>query len=135
MENLRQRTKKEVEAASQFAVQKFSKDIVQVADVLEMAYKSTESATESNAEKRLDNLMMGLSMVMVELQKTFGRHGITVMDLAGGKFDPNQHNALFEVPDEQVEPGTIVSVQKPGYMLHGRVLRAADVGIAKKAPN
>lgn len=149
MENLRQRTKREVENASLFAIQRFSKEIVTVADVLEMALASVKHPNQPaktggegdadampvptpSAANQLRDLIDGLNMTLVELHKVFSRYGITVIDPLHQKFDPNVHNALFEVPVAEVEPGTIVDVQKKGFLLHSRVLRPADVGVARK---
>lgn len=146
MENLRQRTKRDIEAAHQFSIQKFSKDIISVADVLEMALKSVQPSKSENEEgslstpkvesgdtgKQLNDLLEGLSMTLVELHKAFAKHGLTVIDPMHQKFDPNSHNALFEVPRADVDPGIVVNVQKKGYMLHQRVIRPADVGVSRK---
>lgn len=150
MENLRTRTKREVESAGNFAIQKFCKDIISVADILEMALKSMnpsarpmeseqpeEDATctpiATDPAKQLQDLTNGLSMTLGELHKAFGKHGLTVIDPLYQKFDPNSHNALFEIPAMDVDPGTIVSVQKKGYMLHQRVIRPADVGVSRRS--
>lgn len=164
MENLRQRTKKEVEAASSFAIQKFCKDIVAVADVLELALGSVkndprtakllkgeeeaveevdtpsdaseiESAMQMSKEElahRLKDLSVGLSMTLSELVKVFSRHGVTAIDPLHQKFDPNFHMALYEVKNPDLEVGTVVSVQKKGYLLNHRVIRPANVGVSKK---
>lgn len=164
MENLRQRTKKEVEAASSFAIQKFCKDIVSVADVLELALGSVkndprtakllkgeeaaveevdtpsdaseiESAMQMSKEElahRLKDLSVGLSMTLSELVKVFARHGVTAIDPLHQKFDPNLHMALYEVNNPELEIGTVVSVQKKGYLLNHRVIRPANVGVSKK---
>jgi len=153
MENLRQRSKRDVESASQFAIQNFCQDLIGVLDVLEMALSTagpggkplpTEDEEEneeivkatpevSSEEKKLQDLVDGLSMTMAEMHKALARHGVTVTDPLYQKFDPNLHNALFEVPSEDVDPGTIVNVQKKGYFLNGRVIRPAYVGIARRA--
>jgi molecular chaperone GrpE len=135
MENLRQRTKKEVEGASQFAIQRFCKDIVTVADLLEMALKSAKESASTNTTGGAGSLMAGLQMTLEELSKTFAKHGVTPIDPLHQKFDPSLHNALYEVPDASVAPGTIVMVQKKGYLLHHRVIRPADVGIARAPPS
>lgn len=147
MENLRQRTKRDIEAASLFAIQRFSKDIISVADVLEMALASakhptqpattgeTEDASASpspSAHTQLKDLLDGLTMTMTEMHQVFNKHGISIIDPLHQKFDPNLHNALYEVPSAEVDAGTIVSVQKKGFLLHGRVLRPADVGVARQ---
>lgn len=162
MENLRQRTKKEVESASAFAIQKFCKDIVGVADVLELAIGSVkndprtakllegrqeaveeadtpsdsiDSALQMSREElahRLKDLSVGLSMTLAELIKTFARHGVTSIDPLHQKFDPNFHMALYEVANPELDPGTVVAVQKKGYLLNHRVIRPASVGVSKK---
>lgn len=155
MENLRTRTKKEVEAASQFAVTKFAKDIISVADVMEMAIKSVdpehplltgpaaehaESDVDSQATpnppsgegSKYEQLIKGLGMTLEEVRKVLKKHGIVPIEPLHQRFDPNLHNALFQVPTGDVEAGVVVSVAKKGYLLHHRVLRAADVGVSKK---
>lgn len=129
MENLRQRTKRDIEASSQFAIQRFAKDLIPVIDILEVALSSKSTAS---SEKQLADLMTGLGMTVSELQRALSKHGVTAVDPLNQKFDPNVHNALFEVPYGDVEPGTVVNVQKKGYMLHHRCLRPADVGVSRK---
>ena len=73
-----------------------------------------------------------MTMTSTMLLKTFEQHGLQRVDPLGEKFDPNLHNALFEVPDPAQEPGTIAHVQNYGYSLHDRVIRPADVGIVAK---
>lgn len=161
MENLRQRTKKEVDAASSFAIQKFCKDIVSVADVLELAVGSVkkdartakllqgqeeaveevdtpsdavDSAMQMSKEELahlLKDLSVGLSMTLSELVKVFARHGVTSIDPLHQKFDPNFHMALYEVNNAELDVGTVVAVQKKGYLLNHRVIRPASVGVSK----
>jgi molecular chaperone GrpE len=157
MENLRARTKKEVEAASQFAVTKFAKDVISVADVMEMALKSVdpehpllagpaaeraESDVDSQATPnppngegiagKYEQLIKGLGMTLEEVRKVLKKHGVVPIEPLHQRFDPNLHNALFQVPTADAEAGVVVSVAKKGYLLHHRVLRAADVGVSKK---
>lgn len=159
MENLRTRTKKEVESASQFAVTKFAKDVISVADVMEMALKSVdpehpllagpaaeraESDVDSPATPnppngngdgiagKYEQLIKGLGMTLEEVRKVLKKHGVVPIEPLHQRFDPNLHNALFQVPTGDVEAGVVVSVAKKGYLLHHRVLRAADVGVSRK---
>ena len=167
MENLRQRTRREVEAAKMYGHQAFAKDVIGVADVLEMALEAVKKLPEvrageqdvphtpvsqmaspkegpvksnaanangcSAADHRLQDLVDGLGMTLEEARRVFSKHGITAIDPLHQKFDPNMHTALFEVPTEAVEEGTIVVVQKRGYLLHQRLLRSASVGVSKAA--
>jgi molecular chaperone GrpE len=146
MENLRERTRRDVIAAGQFAIQRFCKDLVSVVDIMEMALgslrpRNTKEQSDSDAlstpagtdpAKQLKDLTDGLSMTLEELHKAFNKHGLTVIDPLYQKFDPNEHNAIFQVPATDVEPGTVVNVQKKGYMLNQRVVRPAEVGVSRK---
>ena len=148
MENLRQRTRKEVEAAKLFGHQAFAKDIISVGEVLEMALASVKKVgvekgingkevcqvdgkDTTNVNHQMQDLVDGLSMTLEEFGKALAKHGISVIDPLHHKFDPNLHTALFEVPTEGVEPGTVVVVEKKGYVLHQRLLKSATVGISK----
>ena len=154
MDNLRARTKKEVDNATAFGIQKFSKDIISVLDVLEMALDSvpkayvtapaetcaedsrTSQPSEHEHRRALDalsNLCQGLTMTIAEMNQVLKRHGIETFSPLHQKFDANMHNALFQVPTSEHEPGTVIAVQKKGYLLHGRLLRPAAVGVSKAA--
>lgn len=140
-ENLRERTRKEISSAQEFAIQKFAKDLLDTVDILGMALQSVpenlrtkEKATEAalEADKLVDqltNLYTGVSMTETELVKTLKRHGVEQQNPEGEAFDPNQHQALFQAPMPGKEAGTVFAVQKLGYTLKGRVLRPAQVGV------
>ncbi|KAJ3116761.1 Mitochondrial matrix cochaperone [Physocladia obscura] len=131
MENIRQRTKKEVENASTFAITKFAKDLLDTADVLEIALKSVPAEIRSSkVNKPLKDFYDGVSMTHDNLLKTFKRFGVEPFaETLGAKFDHNLHEAVFQAPVPNKEPGSIIEVIKPGYMIHGRVLRSAQVGV------
>ena len=148
MENLRNRTKREVESAGQFAIQKFAKDIITVADILEMALgrapktdaevkvpnetRPDAPSANTNPSNELSALRQGMEMTLDELRKVLKTHGVTPIDPMHQRFDPNQHMALFEIPSDQVDSGTVLSVEKKGYLLNGRVIRAAQVAVSRK---
>jgi molecular chaperone GrpE len=77
------------------------------------------------------SLLAGVELTERELEKVFARHSIARIEPMGEKFDAHLHQAMFEVPDASAEPGTVVKVLQPGYVLHDRLLRAAMVGVAK----
>ena len=130
-ENARRRASIDVENAHKFAVGKFAKSLLDVADNLGRAADSVpEEAIAENEQLKM--LHEGVTMTSTMLLKTFEQHGLQRVDPLGEKFDPNLHNALFEVPDPAQEPGTIAHVQNYGYSLHDRVIRPADVGIVAK---
>lgn len=132
MENLRERTRRQTESAEKFAIQGFCKDLLDVADNLGRAV-STVDAGEGDAEKTkamLTSLHQGVLMVEKQLASTFSKHGVEKYDPTGDAFDPNDHMALFNVPVvEGKEAGTVAAVTKVGYRLHGRTIRAAEVGV------
>ena len=129
MENVRERARREVALAKQFAIQNFSKDLLTVADCLEMALQSVKSVTFQ--EESAKQLVSGVDLTEKELQKVFSRYGVLPIDPAGVKFDPNRHQALFEVDDSTKEPGIVAAVMKRGYALHDRTIRPAQVGVVK----
>lgn len=132
MENLRERTRRQAEAAEKFAIQGFCKDLLDVADNLGRAVATVETDADADAEKvkrMLNSLHEGVLMVEKQLASTFGKHGVEKFDPIGDEFDPNSHMALFNVPDGEKEAGTIAAVTKPGYKLHDRVIRPAEVGV------
>ncbi|KAK3824732.1 MAG: co-chaperone GrpE [Benniella sp.] len=133
MENLRQRTAKEVTNTKDYAIQKFAKDLLDTADILTLAIKNVpaDEIAESSTNTHLKSLHTGVSMTRDELLKTFKRYGVEPYDPINEKFDPNLHQANFQVPMPGKEPGTVFDVQKIGYMIKGRVLRPAQVGVVQ----
>ncbi|KAG0001280.1 Mitochondrial matrix cochaperone [Entomortierella chlamydospora] len=133
MENLRQRTAKEVASTKEYAIQKFAKDLLDTADILVLAIKNVpaEEISETSTNNHLKSLHTGVSMTRDELLKTLKRHGVEPYDPINEKFDPNLHQANFQVPMPDKEPGTVFDVQKVGFMLKGRVLRPAQVGVVQ----
>jgi len=133
MENLRQRTAKEVANTKDYAIQKFAKDLLDTADILAMAIKNvpSEEIAETSTNAHLKSLHTGVSMTRDELLKTLKRYGVESFDPINEKFDPNMHQANFQVPMPGKEPGTVFDVQKIGFMLKGRVLRPAQVGVVQ----
>ena len=127
-ENVRRRAKKQLEDSKLYAIQSFCKDLLEVADILE---KATESVLKEELSKssHLKSLFDGLTMTETQLQKVFTNHGLEKVHPLNEKFDPNFHEALFQLPGEV--SGTVAVVQKTGYRLHGRPLRAALVGVVK----
>lgn len=126
MENLRTRLNKQIEDARQFAIAGFCKDLVEVTDVFEMAMKqiTPESVGKSNYE--------GISMIEQRIVAIFRRHGLISLNPKGLRFDPNEHQAIFETPDPTKEPGTVGEVCKVGWKLNDRVIRPAVVGVIKR---
>lgn len=130
-ENIRMRMKKQIEDAKQFGIQNFCKDLLDVADVLSKATECVPKEALTQDNQHLMNLYQGLQATEAQLQNVFRRHGLTKINPLGEKFDPNQHEAVFQQDDPSKEPGTVFIVNKIGYKLFERTIRPASVGIIK----
>lgn len=131
-ENLRRRFEREKEDAVKYASGKFAKDILSVADNMRRALDAAPK--EGAGDETLKNLITGVEATERELLSVFERHGISRVDPKGQKFDPNLHQAMFEIEDTSVAAGTVLQVVAAGYVQHGRLLRAAMVGVSRGGP-
>mgnify|MGYP000889308155 FL=1 len=130
-ENLRKRTLKDVEHSKKYSHISFVKDLVSSVDNLQRALEAVPEDTSSLPEP-IKNLIIGLEIVEKEIISTLEKHNVKQIDPLGEKFDYNFHQAMFEVPTNDNEPGTVVQVSQKGYILHDRLVRPAMVGISKK---
>ena len=130
-ENLRKRTLKDVEHSKKYSHISFVKDLVSSVDNLQRALEALPEDTSSLPEP-IKNLIIGLEIVEKEIISTLEKHNVKQIDPLGEKFDYNFHQAMFEVPTNDNEPGTVVQVSQKGYILHDRLVRPAMVGISKK---
>jgi molecular chaperone GrpE len=134
MENLRRRTEREVADARVYGVTNFARDIVGVADGMERAMKALDDGLREKADDGVKALLDGVELTERELLKVLEKHGVTKLEPKGQKFDPNMHQAMFEMPDASVPAGMVVQVVQPGYKIGERVLRPAMVGVSKGGP-
>lgn len=134
MENLRRRTEREVVDARTYAVTNFARDILNAADNIRRALESVPAESRDGAEGAFKALIEGIELTERDFAKTLERHGVKVVEPKGQRFDPNRHQAMFEVPDAQVPNGTVVQVIQSGYVLGDRTLRPALVGVSKGGP-
>ena len=132
-ENLRRRSAREREDAVKFAAVPLIKDLIGVADNLRRAVASVPAEAVAGNEQ-LKTLLDGVEMTEKELQSVFARHGIERIEPMGDRLDPHVHEAMFEVPDPNVPAGTVVQVLQVGYRLRERLIRPAQVGVAKGGP-
>jgi len=132
-ENLRQRSRREREDTVRYAPGPLAKDMIEVADNLTRALEAVP-AEAIEADEHLKTLITGIQMTEKALQTVFERHHIRRIDPKGERLDPHSHEAIYEIPDPSQAPGTIVQVVRAGYRLHDRLLRAAQVGVAKGGP-
>ena len=131
-ENTKRRAEREANDARAYAIQKFARDLLGVADNLAraLAHHPTEIA-----DPALKNFVVGVEMTEKELQSAFERNGLKrIAPARGDKFDPHQHQAMMEQPGLDVAPGGVIEVMQPGYELLGRLVRPAMVVVAAKGP-
>jgi molecular chaperone GrpE len=133
-ENLRRRAEREREETAKYAVTGFARDLLNVADNLRRALAGLSPDIRAKDEA-VATLADGVDLTERELLRVFEKYGIRVIEpQPGEKFDHNFHQAMFEVPNADQPPGTIVNVMQAGYALKDRLLRPAMVGVAKAAP-
>ena len=132
-ENLIRRARRDREDATKYAAANFARDMLSVSDNLRRAMDAVppELRESDDAAKAF---LEGVELTERELLSTLERHGITRISPLGEKFNHDLHEALFEVPTNDADPGTVVQVMEEGYTIHDRLLRAARVGIAKALP-
>ncbi len=128
-QNVRRRMEKEVQDARNYAATGFARDILSVADNLGRALDAIPA--EQREDDKLKGFISGIEATQRELEKVFNQNGITRIAAKGMPLDPNQHQAMMEIPTDEVEPGTIVQEMQAGYMIKDRLLRPAMVGVAK----
>lgn len=133
MENLRRRTEKEIADAKAYGVTNLARDMIAFADNLRRAIESVP-AEAREAEANLRTLVEGLELTERDFLSRLARHGVKKLDPQGQRFDPNMHEALFEVPDPSVPAGTVMQVVEAGYSIGERCLRPAKVGVARGGP-
>jgi molecular chaperone GrpE len=129
-QNVRRRLEREAQDARAYAATGFARDILSVADNLSRALDAIPEAMRSDEANK--GLVVGLEATQRELFSVFERNGITRIESVGQPLDPNRHQAMMEMPNEELEPGTIVMEMQAGYMIKDRLLRPAMVGVAKK---
>jgi molecular chaperone GrpE len=134
VENTRRRAQREREDAAKYAITNFARDLLTVADNLHRALDSVADGSATEPSEGLKTLTEGIEMTEREIIGLFERHDIRRVEPEGEKFDPNFHQAMFEVPDTGKPAGTVVQVMQPGYVIGKRLLRPAMVGVAVAAP-
>ena len=131
MENLRQRTKREVADSKVYGITGFARDVLDIADNLQRALDAVPSETRELADPMLKTLIEGVVLTERSLLSALEKNGVKKFDPSGEKFNPNFQQAMYEVPDPSVPAGTVVQVVQAGYMIGERILRPALVGVSK----
>jgi molecular chaperone GrpE len=127
-ENQRRRAQRERDEAVKYAATGLARDLLTVSDNLGRAL---EAVPPGSGDALARTLRSGVELVHRELSAAFEKHGIRRIEPLGEKFDPNLHQAMFEVPGSEYPPGTVAQVIQPGYVMGERLLRPALVGVAK----
>jgi molecular chaperone GrpE len=134
MDNLRRRTEREVKDAKSYSVAGFARDMLAVSDNLRRALDAIPAEARDAADAGFTTLIEGVEMTERAMLSALERHGVQKLEPVGQKFDPNFHQAMFEVPNPEVPNNTVVQVVQAGYTIGERVLRPAMVGVAKGGP-
>ena len=134
MENLRRRTARDVHDARAYAVANFARDMLSVSDNLRRALDAIPAEAKTSGDAGFMALIDGVELTERAMLTALERHGVKKLAPEGEKFDPNFHQAMFEVPNPDVPANTVVQVVQPGYSIGERVLRPAMVGVAKGGP-
>lgn len=134
MDNLRRRTERDVKDAKAYSVAGFARDMLAVSDNLRRALEAIPAEAREAGDAGLKALIEGVEMTERSMLAALERHGVKKLEPTGQKFDPNFHQAMFEVPNADVPNNTVVHVVQAGYTIGERVLRPAMVGVAKGGP-
>jgi molecular chaperone GrpE len=131
-ENLRRRSEREKLEASQYSIARFARDMLAIADNFGRALAACPKELREAADPQVGAVLDGVEATERQLLGTLEQYGVRAIDTSSGKFDPNLHQAVAEVPGEGKPAGTIVNVVQPGYMIGERLLRPSMVTVARK---
>jgi molecular chaperone GrpE len=131
-ENIRRRAEREKTEASQYAVTKFARDMVSIADNFSRALAACPPEAREAADPQVKAVLDGVEATDRQLMAALERYGVKPISTESGKFDPNLHQAIAEVPGNGKPPGTIIDVVQTGYMIGDRLLRPAMVTVARR---
>ena len=130
LENFRKRAEKDQSDALKYGISNFAKEIINIRDNIERAQSSISEEAKNN--EAIKSVIEGIDLIAQSVVSTFEKIGIKKIESLNEKFDHNLHQAMLEIEDDDLEPGTIVQELIPGYTLHDRLLRPAMVGVSKK---
>ena len=131
LENFRKRAEKDQSDALKYGISNFAKEIIDIRDNIERAQSSISDEAKSN--ESIKSVIEGIDLIVQSVISTFEKIGIKKIESLNEKFDHNLHQAMMEIENDDLEPGTIVQELIPGYTLHDRLLRPAMVGVSKKS--
>jgi len=133
MENLRRRTEREKEDTARYAISNFARDVLAIGDNLRRTLEHVPADAVAQ-DPSLKSILEGIELTEREMLKMLEKHGVAKLEPLGERFDPNQQQAMYEVPTTEVPEGTVVQVMQAGYTIGDRVLRPALVAVSKGGP-
>ena len=131
LENFRKRAEKDQSDALKYGISNFAKEIINIRDNIERAQSSISEEAKNN--ESIKSVIEGIDLIAQSVVSTFEKIGIKKIESLNEKFDHNLHQAMMEIENDDLEPGTIVQELIPGYTLHDRLLRPAMVGVSKNS--
>jgi molecular chaperone GrpE len=131
MDNMRKRTEREVADARVYGISNFARDILGVADNMHRAMAALDDELRAKADEPTKVLLEGVELTERELMNVLEKHGVKRIEPLGQKFDPNRHQAMYEIEDASVPAGSVIQVMQAGYLIGDRMLRPALVAVAK----
>jgi len=131
MDNMRKRTEREVADARVYGISTFARDILGVADNMHRAMQALDDELRAKADDATKALLEGVELTERELMNVLEKHGVKRIEPLNQKFDPNRHQAMYEIEDASVPSGSVVQVMQAGYLIGERVLRPALVAVSK----
>ena len=131
LENFRKRAEKDQSDALKYGISNFAKEIINIRDNIERAQSSISDEAKNN--EAIKSVIEGIDLIAQSVVSTFEKIGIKKIESLNEKFDHNLHQAMMEIENDELDPGTIVQELIPGYTLHDRLLRPAMVGVSKKS--
>jgi len=131
MDNMRKRTEREVADARAYGISNFARDILGVADNMHRAMAALDEELRAKADEPTKVLLEGVELTERELMNVLEKHGVKRIEPLGQKFDPNRHQAMYEIEDASVPAGSVIQVMQAGYLIGERTLRPAMVAVSK----
>jgi molecular chaperone GrpE len=134
MENLRKRTQRDIAEARDYSIAAFAREMLAVADNLTRALESVSDESRASADDSLKALIEGVELTGKAMQQALEKSGVRRISPLNQRFDPNFHQAMFEIPDAEIPNNTVLQVVQDGYVIGDRVLRPAMVGVSRGGP-
>lgn len=141
LQNAQRRAQEEKSQASDYAITKFARDLTSSLDILNLALRSvpeqlrtapSDVTSLDDPRKAIAELYSGVELTSKSILDMLKMHGVTIFDPTGEKFDPQEHEAMFQAPVPGKEPGTVLECSKVGFRIKDRILRAAQVGVVQE---